>query len=184
MKKTNYYVIGEIFCIGENENGKVDITLVSENDKILRICIPRKSCNVKNWNVSDYIKVSGKIFSLEDTDDGNLNKIEFSSAVLQKLFTVDSHNPKVDYCAPFTLCGDLLTVTPIDAENYILTLASDDGVYTIYVDSYTLFKDIAKLNLQKKFRINGIVSITSYSRYAFEGVISKINYCATQIVEV
>ena len=182
MKKANFVITGEVFCIGETEDKKVRITLIVKKNKVVRVIVPRRCCNPKKWNVSDFIRVTGTIVEFEEGSEScEIYKAEFSSCVLKKLFTLNSVNDKTDFLGDFHLVGTLERITPIDEDNYVMLLSTDDGVYNIYADSYTLFHDIVKLDCTKKFRIQGKISIISYSRYEFEGVVSQINYVATNI---
>lgn len=181
MKKAKLYIIGEIFCISEKD-GKVTITLIVKKDRIVRVTLPRRCCCPKNWNASDYVKITGSVTSIDDGEEScEAYKIEFSNAVLQKIFTAKSQNDKPDFCGDFHLVGTIERITPIGEDNYILTFSADDAIYTIYIDRYILFHNIIKLDISKKMRIEGKVSIISYHRYNFEGAISQINYIATNL---
>ena len=185
MKKAKFEVSGEILSVTEVMGGKVDILLATETDRLIHVYLKRKNCNPHRWNVSDYIKVVGDVVTIEDSSDGALSKIEFSNAVLKRLFSIGAQNKSIDYCSPISLCGEIVDVLPIDSENYELTLVSDDGIYIIECDNYTLFNNIVKLDMSKKFRINGVIYITKHSQYSSDGhVISRINFVATTVETV
>ena len=182
MKKAKFEVSGEILSVTEVMGGKVDILLATETDRLIHVYLKRKNCNPHRWNTSDFIRIVGDVAELEDTPDGALSRIEFSNAVLKRLFSIGAQNNIIDYCSPISLCGEIFDVLPIDSENYELTLVSDDGIYIIECDNYTLFNNIVKLDMSKKFRINGVVYITKHSRYSSDGhVVSRINYVATKV---
>ena len=182
MKKGNFEINGEIYRVTEVKGGKVEITLATETDSLIYVYLPRRCCNPHRWSTSDFIKVTGTIIKMEDSDEGVLNKIEFSQAIIKRLFTIETGNQEIDYCSVFTLNGRVENVFPVDKDNYELTLVTAEGTYTIQCDSYTLFRNITKLDLNNEFMINGVVYITKYSHYSYKGnVVSRINYVATNI---
>lgn len=180
MKKEKLYAVGKIYFLEEKKK-KVKITLANDDGSVFYAVVPRSCCNPRKWNPSDFVKIIGDVCDIEDSADGKINKIEFAKATLQRLFDEKTENEKTDFCGTFAFVGELLHIIPIDEDNYVLTLCADDGIYNIHTDRYTLFHDIPKLDLTKNFRISGVVSFTSYRRYAFEGVISQTTYVATKI---
>lgn len=183
MKKAKFEISGEVYRITEIKGDKVEIALATETDNLIYVCVPRRCCNPHKWEVSDFIKINGTINNMEDSVDGTLNKVEFSQAILKRLFTLDTENREIDYSTSFVLNGDILDVVPEDSENYTIVLLTDDGLYTIHCNTYTLFHNIIKLDLSKKFRINGVVYITNHSHYCYQGnAISRIQYIATRIM--
>lgn len=180
MKKEKFYVVGKIYCMNQ-EKKKVKITLVDEGGEIFYAVVPRTACNPKHWSSSDFIKVEGEICGISDSKDDDRAVFEFSQAVLKRIFTEDSENKEIDYCGMFGFEGEILHVLPLDEDNYILTVNTENEIHLINTDRYTLFQDVKKLDLTKKFRISGVVSFVSYHRFEHEGVVSQVNFIATQV---
>ena len=182
MKKGKFIVNGEIVSVTEVKGGKVELKLFTETDKLIYVYLKRNNCNPYKWNVSDFISVEGSVVSMDSSELGTLNKIEFSSATMKKLFTVDTQNENIDYCSQFTMTGEIINVLPVDKDEYALTLYTDEGLFVIRSDTHTLFSNITKLDVEKKVKINGVIYITNYSHYSEDGnVVSRINYTATQV---
>ena len=181
MNKEKFVVCGEIYSVKEIKGGKVEITLVTETDKLMHVTVPRKNCNPHKWNVSDFVRVEGNVASMDSTEAGSLDKIEFSSAILKRLFTIDTYNETIDHCSQFVLTGEIINVLPIDKDEYAVTLYDENGLYVIQCDSNVLFCS-GKLDVTKKVKINGVVYITNHSHYCESGnVTSLISYCAIKM---
>ena len=179
MKKEKFYVVGKIYCM-KQENKKVKITLIDEGGEIFYAIVPRAACNPKHWS-SDFIKIEGHVCSINDSKDDDRAVFEFSQAVLKRIFTKTSENKEIDYCETFAFECEILSLLPIEEDDYVLTVNTENGIHLIHTDRYTLFRNVKKLDLTKKFRISGVVSFVSYHRFEHEGVVSQVNFVATTI---
>ena len=128
MNKEKFVINGEIYSIQEIKGGKVEITLVTETDKLMRVTVPRKNCCPHKWEVSDFINVTGTIISMDSSESGTIDKIEFSNATLKKLFTIDTYNENIDYCSQFVLTGEIINVLPVEKDEYAVTLYDENGL--------------------------------------------------------
>lgn len=182
MKKDKFIVSGEIVSVTEVKGGKVELKLFTETGKLIYVYLKRNNCNPYKREDKDFVRVEGNVVSMDSTETGVLNKIEFSSAIIKKLFTIDTYNENVDYCSQFVLNGEIINVLPVDKDEYALTLYTDEGLFVIRCDTYTLFSDIAKFDVSRRFKINGVIYITNHSHYSEDGnVVSRINYVATKV---
>ena len=181
MNREKFVINGEIYTIQEIKGGKVEIKLVTETDKLMNIILPRKNCCPHKWSTSDFISVTGTIISMDSSEIGSLDKIEFSNATLKKLFTIDTYNENIDYCSQFVLTGEIINVLPVNKDEYALTLYDENGLYVIRCDNNVLFGS-GQLDVTKRVKINGVIYITNHSHYCEDGnVTSLISYCATKL---
>lgn len=181
MEKAKFYVIGRIYCINEIE-GKIKITLIDDNNDVFYAIVPRSSCNPKKWNSGEFIKVEGDVCGIECSESQDITEYRFSNAILQRVLSKNSINEKIDYCSKFSFCGEIINVGVVNENHYVLRFKTDDGIYNIHTDRYTLFHEIVNIDLTKKYKITGVVSFVSYRRFQFEGVVSQINFVASKII--
>lgn len=182
MNKEKFVISGEIYSVAEVKGGKVEITLVTETDKLMHVTVPRKNCCPHKWNTSDFIIIAGTVICMDSSELGTLDKIEFSNATLKRLFSIDTYNENVDYCSTFVMNGEIINVLPVSKDEYALTLYTEEGLYVIRCDTYTMFNNIVTLDVEKRLKINGVIYITNHSHYCEDGnVVSRINYVATKV---
>ena len=180
MENTKFYVLGRVYCINE-AGAEIKIALIDDNNNLIYVIVPRNNCNPRKWSSDDYVKIEGDICGIECSESQEITEYRFSKAVLKRILSKNSINEKIDYCGKFSFYGEIINVGVVNENHYVLRFKTDDGIYNIHTDRYTLFHNIINIDLTKKYKLNGVVSFITYRRFEFEGVVSQINFAANQI---